>query len=34
MRPLVVGPAEPMTCPGLAGDGPHIIDRLTFNIER
>jgi hypothetical protein len=22
MRPVVVGPADPTICPGLAGDGP------------
>ena len=30
--PLVVGPAEPITLPGLAGHGPIIYD-LTFYIK-
>ena len=30
---LVVSPAEPMACPGLAGEGPHIINNLIAQIH-
>ena len=33
IRPLVVGPALPMTCPGFAGGRSYIVDRGILRIK-
>ena len=34
IRPLVVGPADPMTWPGFAGVGPYVVNRSVCRIKR